>query len=80
MIWNLVRKTCSFLDQRFQDAEEKFMETMYGTRKVGKEGGPTWRSGGPGFKPLQASHLAPFKLGSSRDASRILPLFLPPQI
>ncbi|KAL8198225.1 UNVERIFIED_CONTAM: Endothelin-converting enzyme 1 [Gekko kuhli] len=34
MIWNLVRKTCSFLDQRFQDAEEKFMETMYGTRKT----------------------------------------------
>uniref|UniRef100_A0ACB8EEA6 Endothelin-converting enzyme 1 n=1 Tax=Sphaerodactylus townsendi TaxID=933632 RepID=A0ACB8EEA6_9SAUR len=34
MIWNLVRKTCLFLDQRFQDAEEKFMETMYGTRKT----------------------------------------------
>lgn len=34
MIWNLVRKTSSFLDQRFQDAEEKFMEVMYGTKKV----------------------------------------------
>ncbi|XP_054857015.1 endothelin-converting enzyme 1 isoform X2 [Eublepharis macularius] len=34
MIWNLVRKTCTFLDQRFQDAEEKFMETMYGTKKT----------------------------------------------
>ncbi|XP_077167865.1 endothelin-converting enzyme 1 isoform X2 [Paroedura picta] len=34
MIWNLVRKTCSFLDQRFQDAEEKFMDIMYGTRKM----------------------------------------------
>ncbi|KAM6116745.1 LOW QUALITY PROTEIN: endothelin-converting enzyme 1 [Phoenicopterus ruber ruber] len=29
MIWNLVRKTSPFLDQRFQDAEEKFMEVMY---------------------------------------------------
>jgi len=28
MIWNLVRKTSPFLDQRFQDAEEKFMEVM----------------------------------------------------
>lgn len=34
MIWNLVRKTSPFLDQRFQDAEEKFMEVMYGTKKV----------------------------------------------
>lgn len=34
MIWNLVRKTSSFLDQRFQDADEKFMEIMYGTKKV----------------------------------------------
>ncbi|XP_025059500.1 endothelin-converting enzyme 1 isoform X5 [Alligator sinensis] len=34
MIWNLVRKTSSFLDQRFQDAEEKFMEVMYGTKKT----------------------------------------------
>lgn len=34
MIWNLVRKTSSFLDQRFQDADEKFMEVMYGTKKV----------------------------------------------
>ncbi|EMP30065.1 Endothelin-converting enzyme 1 [Chelonia mydas] len=34
MIWNLVRKTSSFLDQRFQDAEEKFMEVMYGTKKA----------------------------------------------
>lgn len=34
MIWNLVRKTSTFLDQRFQDADEKFMEVMYGTKKV----------------------------------------------
>uniref|UniRef100_A0A8B9EWH2 Endothelin-converting enzyme 1 n=1 Tax=Anser cygnoides TaxID=8845 RepID=A0A8B9EWH2_ANSCY len=34
MIWNLVRKTSPFLDQRFQDAEEKFMEVMYGTKKA----------------------------------------------
>nr|DBA15658.1 TPA: hypothetical protein GDO54_003132 [Pyxicephalus adspersus] len=34
MIWNLVRKTSSLLDQRFQDAEEKFMEVMYGTKKA----------------------------------------------
>lgn len=34
MMWNLVRKTSSFLDQRFQDADEKFMEIMYGTKKT----------------------------------------------
>ncbi|KAM4704519.1 endothelin-converting enzyme 1 isoform 2-T3 [Rhinophrynus dorsalis] len=34
MMWNLVRKASSFLDQRFQDAEEKFMEVMYGTKKT----------------------------------------------
>lgn len=34
MIWNLVRKTSPLLDQRFRDAEEKFMEVMYGTKKV----------------------------------------------
>ncbi|XP_053136999.1 endothelin-converting enzyme 1 isoform X2 [Hemicordylus capensis] len=33
MVMNLVRKTSSFLDQRFQDAEEKFMEVMYGSKK-----------------------------------------------
>uniref|UniRef100_A0A8U7P4J0 Endothelin-converting enzyme 1 n=1 Tax=Corvus moneduloides TaxID=1196302 RepID=A0A8U7P4J0_CORMO len=33
MIWNLVRKTSPLLDQRFRDAEEKFMEVMYGTKK-----------------------------------------------
>ncbi|XP_015454297.2 endothelin-converting enzyme 1 [Pteropus alecto] len=31
---NLVRKTSTFLDQRFQDADEKFMEVMYGTKKT----------------------------------------------
>lgn len=34
MMWNLVRKTSVLLDQRFQDAEEKFIEVMYGTKKV----------------------------------------------
>ncbi|KAM6434597.1 endothelin-converting enzyme 1 isoform 1-T1 [Liasis olivaceus] len=34
MIWHLVRKGASFLDQRFQDAEEKFLEVMYGSKKT----------------------------------------------
>ncbi|KAM4651637.1 endothelin-converting enzyme 1 isoform 2-T2 [Discoglossus pictus] len=34
MMWNLVRKASSFLDQRFQDADEKFIEVMYGTKKT----------------------------------------------
>ncbi|OCT73368.1 hypothetical protein XELAEV_18036351mg [Xenopus laevis] len=34
MMWNLMRKTSSFLDQRFQDAEEKLIEVMYGTKKT----------------------------------------------
>uniref|UniRef100_A0A8C5Q5W5 Endothelin-converting enzyme 1 n=1 Tax=Leptobrachium leishanense TaxID=445787 RepID=A0A8C5Q5W5_9ANUR len=34
IMWNIVRKASSFLDQRFQDAEEKFMEVMYGTKKT----------------------------------------------
>ncbi|XP_053546209.1 endothelin-converting enzyme 1 isoform X2 [Bombina bombina] len=34
IMWNLVKKTGTFLDQRFQDAEEKFMEVMYGTKKT----------------------------------------------
>ncbi|KAJ7306527.1 hypothetical protein JRQ81_009887 [Phrynocephalus forsythii] len=34
MLWNLVRKGATLLDQRFQDAEEKFMEVMYGSKKA----------------------------------------------
>ncbi|XP_036203207.1 endothelin-converting enzyme 1 isoform X4 [Myotis myotis] len=34
MIWTLVRKTTGFLDQRFQDADEKLMEIIYGTKKT----------------------------------------------
>uniref|UniRef100_A0A6J0SS69 Endothelin-converting enzyme 1 n=2 Tax=Pogona vitticeps TaxID=103695 RepID=A0A6J0SS69_9SAUR len=34
MIWHLVRKGATLLDQRFQDAEEKFMEIMYGSKKT----------------------------------------------
>lgn len=33
MMWNVVRKASAFLDQRFQDAEEKFLQAMYGTKK-----------------------------------------------
>ncbi|XP_044290417.1 endothelin-converting enzyme 2 [Varanus komodoensis] len=33
MIWNLVQKTASSLDQRFETAQEKLMETLYGTKK-----------------------------------------------
>ncbi|CAJ0916670.1 unnamed protein product [Ranitomeya imitator] len=48
MMWNLVRKTSLLLDLRFQDAEEKFIEVMYGTKKVwNQEGNGTlgWRCG-----------------------------------
>ncbi|KAJ6656854.1 hypothetical protein lerEdw1_003185 [Lerista edwardsae] len=41
MVMTLVRKTCSLLDRRFQDAEEKFMEIMYGTKKTCV---PRWKS------------------------------------
>lgn len=34
MIMKVVRKMVSVLDQRFQDAEQRFLETMYGTKKV----------------------------------------------
>lgn len=34
LIWNLVQKTASSLDQRFETAQEKLLETLYGTRKV----------------------------------------------
>ncbi|KAJ7324704.1 hypothetical protein JRQ81_017724 [Phrynocephalus forsythii] len=33
MIWNLVQKTTSSLDQRFETAQEKLLETLYGTKK-----------------------------------------------
>lgn len=35
MMWNLVQKTASSLDQRFETAQEKLLETLYGTKKVG---------------------------------------------
>lgn len=34
MILNVVRKTASSLDHRFQDAQDKFLEVMYGIKKV----------------------------------------------
>ncbi|XP_044277182.1 endothelin-converting enzyme 1 isoform X2 [Varanus komodoensis] len=40
MIWHLVRKGVSFLDHRFQDAEDKFLESMYGSRKTCS---PRWK-------------------------------------
>uniref|UniRef100_A0A673FXG5 Endothelin-converting enzyme 1 n=1 Tax=Sinocyclocheilus rhinocerous TaxID=307959 RepID=A0A673FXG5_9TELE len=33
MIMKVVRKMVSILDQRFQDAEQRFLEVMYGTKK-----------------------------------------------
>uniref|UniRef100_A0A8D3DNX8 Endothelin-converting enzyme 1 n=1 Tax=Scophthalmus maximus TaxID=52904 RepID=A0A8D3DNX8_SCOMX len=37
MIMKVVRKMVSILDQRFQDAEQRFLEVMYGTKKVRDE-------------------------------------------
>lgn len=34
MIMKVVRKMVSILDKRFQDAEQRFLEVMYGTKKV----------------------------------------------
>lgn len=34
MIMKVVRKMVSILDQRFQDAEQRFLEVMYGAKKV----------------------------------------------
>uniref|UniRef100_A0A8D2D4D0 endothelin-converting enzyme 1 n=1 Tax=Sciurus vulgaris TaxID=55149 RepID=A0A8D2D4D0_SCIVU len=33
LIWNLVQKTSSSLDRRFESAQEKLLETLYGTKK-----------------------------------------------
>lgn len=30
----VVRRMVSILDQKFQDAEQRFLEVMYGTKKV----------------------------------------------
>ncbi|XP_030078217.1 endothelin-converting enzyme 1 isoform X2 [Microcaecilia unicolor] len=34
MIWNAVRKAGAFLDHRFQDAKDKFLEAIYGSKKT----------------------------------------------
>ncbi|KAL8188117.1 UNVERIFIED_CONTAM: Endothelin-converting enzyme 2 [Gekko kuhli] len=34
LIWNLVQKTASSLDQRFETAQEKLLEMLYGTKKA----------------------------------------------
>ncbi|KAI1235942.1 hypothetical protein IHE44_0002035 [Lamprotornis superbus] len=39
LIWNLVQKTASSLDQRFETAQERLLETLYGTRKVTESSG-----------------------------------------
>ncbi|XP_028650828.1 endothelin-converting enzyme 2b isoform X1 [Erpetoichthys calabaricus] len=33
IIWNLVQKTASSLDQRFENAQDKLLECLYGTKK-----------------------------------------------
>lgn len=33
LIWNLVQKTTASLDRRFESAQEKLLETLYGTKK-----------------------------------------------
>lgn len=34
MIWNLVQKGASSLDHRFENAQDKLLESLYGTKKV----------------------------------------------
>ncbi|XDV31658.1 hypothetical protein PO909_002622, partial [Leuciscus waleckii] len=34
MIWNLVQKGASSLDQRFENAQDKLLESLYGTKKA----------------------------------------------
>lgn len=41
MIMKVVRKMVSILDKKFQDAEQRFFEVMYGTKKVRER----WRKG-----------------------------------
>ena len=52
LIWNLVQKTTSSLDHRFESAQEKLLETLYGTKKVGFLTAPTSQS-----SQADASHL-----------------------
>ena len=57
LIWNLVQKTASSLDQRFETAQERLLETLYGTRKV---------MGGP-----RTSSLCPLCLETARTSSAL---------
>lgn len=34
MMWTLVQKSVSSLDQRFENAQDKLLESLYGTKKV----------------------------------------------
>lgn len=51
MMWTLVQKNVASLDQRFENAQDKLLESLYGTKKVlstshcGRGPGPDW--GGP---------------------------------
>lgn len=43
MIWTLVQKTVASLDQRFENAQDKLLESLIGTKKVRFPGFPwTW--------------------------------------
>lgn len=34
MMWTLVQKSVASLDQRFENAQDKLLESLYGTKKV----------------------------------------------
>lgn len=34
MMWTLVQKSVATLDQRFENAQDKLLESLYGTKKV----------------------------------------------
>lgn len=36
MMWTLVQKSVASLDQRFENAQDKLLESLYGTKKVQK--------------------------------------------
>lgn len=37
MMWTLVQKSVASLDQRFENAQDKLLESLYGTKKVFKK-------------------------------------------
>lgn len=34
MMWTLVQKSVATLDQRFENAQDRLLESLYGTKKV----------------------------------------------